>query len=141
MSVVNQRKPEVRPIEIEQPNEIKIPKPKVIKKGFTSTQAGLSKMKKVRSFDTLPSEKVNNVGKCSYVSNWKLIGSFTEDRLNEKLAKNRESARNSRKRKKIYIELLEKKIEQLQQELNSTKKQLEINTLTLDKATKHSQVV
>ena len=64
-----------------------------------------------------------------------------EDRLNEKLAKNRESARNSRKRKKIYIELLEKKIDQLQHELNSAKKQLEINNLTLDKATKHSQVV
>ena len=61
--------------------------------------------------------------------------------MNEKLAKNRESARNSRKRKKIYIELLEKKIEKLQQELTSTKKQLEMNVATLDKATKNSQIV
>lgn len=33
-----------------------------------------------------------------------------KEKLNQKLAKNRESARNSRKRKKIYIELLETKV-------------------------------
>lgn len=32
------------------------------------------------------------------------------EKLNKKLEKNRESARNSRKRKKIYIELLESKV-------------------------------
>lgn len=34
-----------------------------------------------------------------------------EEAINEKLEKNRESARNSRIRKKIYIELLENKVE------------------------------
>ena len=33
---------------------------------------------------------------------------------NDKLAKNRESAKNSRKRKKVYVELLETKVEELQ---------------------------
>lgn len=35
------------------------------------------------------------------------------EKLNQKLARNRESARNSRKRKKIYIEMLEKKVNSL----------------------------
>lgn len=35
---------------------------------------------------------------------------FELERLHKKLEKNRESARNSRKRKKIYIELLENKV-------------------------------
>lgn len=38
-----------------------------------------------------------------------------------KLVRNRESARNSRKRKKIYIELLENKVSELSSELNETK--------------------
>ena len=74
-----------------------------------------------------------------------------------KQAKNRESARNSRKRKKIYIELLEKKVylinkhnqklsflykvDQLTQELNTTKKQLELNTCSLNKMTTQTQMV
>lgn len=37
---------------------------------------------------------------------------------------NRESARNSRKRKKLYIELLEKKVVDIQLELNETKRKL-----------------
>jgi len=37
--------------------------------------------------------------------------------VNQKLARNRESARNSRKRKKIYIELLETKVSALTEEL------------------------
>jgi len=55
------------------------------------------------------------------------------EKLDMKLARNRESARNSRKRKKIYIELLEKKVDQLTQELESTKKQLELNSCNLNK--------
>lgn len=35
------------------------------------------------------------------------------EKMNQKLAKNRESAKNSRKRKKIYIELLENKVNYL----------------------------
>jgi len=38
-------------------------------------------------------------------------------RDNDKLAKNRESARNSRKRKKIYLELLENKVTLLSEQL------------------------
>lgn len=47
------------------------------------------------------------------------------DKTNDKLAKNRESARNSRMRKKIYVDLLEKKVEQLTQELEAARKQIE----------------
>ena len=36
----------------------------------------------------------------------------------DKLAKNRESARNSRKRKKIYVELLETKVSELTDEIS-----------------------
>jgi hypothetical protein len=38
-----------------------------------------------------------------------------------KLARNRESARNSRKRKKIYLELLENKVAELQTFLDDAK--------------------
>lgn len=40
----------------------------------------------------------------------------------EKLARNRECARNSRKRKKVYIELLESKVKQMTDELSQIKK-------------------
>ena len=46
----------------------------------------------------------------------------TIEKMNVKLARNRESARNSRKRKKVYIELLEKKVESLTNELATTRK-------------------
>jgi hypothetical protein len=36
----------------------------------------------------------------------------------DKLARNRESARNSRKRKRVYVELLEKKVEKIKIFLN-----------------------
>jgi hypothetical protein len=45
----------------------------------------------------------------------------------DKLAKNRESARNSRKRKKIYLELLENKVTKLSEQLESSKKVYEKN--------------
>ena len=41
---------------------------------------------------------------------------ITIERDNDKLAKNRESARNSRKRKKMYLELLEHKVTKLSQQ-------------------------
>lgn len=41
---------------------------------------------------------------------------------NVKLLRNRECARNSRKRKKVYIELLENKVKSLSDELDKTKK-------------------
>ncbi|CAD8185300.1 unnamed protein product [Paramecium octaurelia] len=43
------------------------------------------------------------------------------DPVQQKLAKNRESARNSRARKKIYYELLETKVKELQDELDKVK--------------------
>ena len=49
-------------MEPEKVNEIKIPQPKVLKKGFTLTHSGNSKMKKVRSFDTLKADVVETVG-------------------------------------------------------------------------------
>lgn len=58
-----------------------------------------------------------------------------------KLAKNRESARNSRIRKKVYIELLEKTVDQLQQELDSTRKQLDANNNNLSKLNFQSKPV
>jgi hypothetical protein len=70
-------------------------------------------MKKVRSCDVLKSDEL--------------------EKLNQKLAKNRESARNSRIRKKVYIDLLEKTVDQLQKELTSARKQLENNTNNLSK--------
>lgn len=39
------------------------------------------------------------------------------ERDSDKLAKNRESARNSRKRKKIYLEMLEHKVTNLSENL------------------------
>jgi len=70
-------------------------------------------MKKVRSCDVLKSDEL--------------------EKLNQKLAKNRESARNSRIRKKVYIDLLEKTVDQLQKELTAARKQLENNTNNLSK--------
>jgi len=69
--------------------------------------------KKVRSYDVLRSDDM--------------------EKINVKLARNRESARNSRKRKKIYIDLLERKVDQLTKELDTTKKQLDLNTDNLNK--------
>jgi len=58
-----------------------------------------------------------------------------------KLAKNRESARNSRIRKKVYIELLEKTVDQLQTELVTARKQLENNSSNLNKVSFQSKPV
>jgi hypothetical protein len=44
-----------------------------------------------------------------------------ENKNQDKLAKNRESARNSRKRKKIYVELLETKVSELTEEISQLK--------------------
>ncbi|CAK87797.1 unnamed protein product (macronuclear) [Paramecium tetraurelia] len=48
-----------------------------------------------------------------------------QDPVQQKLAKNRESARNSRARKKIYYELLEVKAQELQIEVDSLKQQIQ----------------
>eukprot|EP01017_Pseudomicrothorax_dubius_P051018 TRINITY_DN974_c0_g1_i3.p1 TRINITY_DN974_c0_g1~~TRINITY_DN974_c0_g1_i3.p1 ORF type:complete len:354 (+),score=79.94 TRINITY_DN974_c0_g1_i3:58-1119(+) len=58
-----------------------------------------------------------------------LMQNFNEDNdLNShKLERNRESARNSRKRKKIYIELLERKVVELNEENQNLRKHLDEN--------------
>ncbi len=61
--------------------------------------------------------------------------------MNVKLARNRESARKSRRRKKVYIDLLEKKVDVLQAELNATVKQLEQNTTSLSQVTVQNKIV
>ena len=86
-------------------------------------------MKKVRSCDVLKSDELG-MDPC-IVQTVDLI--FIE-KLNVKLAKNRESARNSRIRKKLYIDLLEKTVDQLQTELVNTRKQLETSTNSVSKA-------
>lgn len=63
------------------------------------------------------------------------------EKSNEKQARNRESARNSRIRKKIYIDLLEKKVEKLTQELEAAKKQIEQNNLNAQNESVQSKLV
>lgn len=50
-----------------------------------------------------------------------------KDSNTKKLERNRESARNSRQRKKFYMELLEDKVQQLQQEISEAQSKLEEN--------------
>ncbi|KAL4467063.1 hypothetical protein ABPG74_010660 [Tetrahymena malaccensis] len=78
-------------------------------------------LKKVRSFDAL---KVDEI-----------------EKMNQKLARNRESARNSRKRKKIYIELLETKVATISEELEKTKRVLETNNQYLNKLSFQTQIL
>lgn len=63
------------------------------------------------------------------------------ERLHQKLVKNRESARNSRKRKKIYVELLEKKVQELTQELFAARKQLEAANINSNQTAVQSKLV
>uniref|UniRef100_A0A0G4HZ50 BZIP domain-containing protein n=1 Tax=Chromera velia CCMP2878 TaxID=1169474 RepID=A0A0G4HZ50_9ALVE len=53
------------------------------------------------------------------------VGGNVEDRRSKRLARNRESARQSRKRKKMYVELLEDSVARLQMELQLAKDQLQ----------------
>lgn len=64
-----------------------------------------------------------------------------KSRLDQKLAKNRESARNSRKRKKIYIEMLESKVAELTTELEVMKKTIEMNSENLNRLSSHTKTV
>jgi hypothetical protein len=50
------------------------------------------------------------------------VSTYTEDSAQAKLIRNRECARNSRKRKKIYIELLENRVNVLNEELEKCKR-------------------
>ena len=63
------------------------------------------------------------------------------DKLNLKLKRNRESARNSRKRKKIYIDLLETKVTELSDELALANKALENNALNFSKMNSQARIV
>ncbi|CAD8194109.1 unnamed protein product [Paramecium octaurelia] len=52
----------------------------------------------------------------------KKVSNFQDDSTQAKLLRNRESAKNSRKRKKIYLELLENRVNTLKDELEKCKK-------------------
>lgn len=56
-----------------------------------------------------------------------------EDSAQAKLLRNRECARNSRKRKKIYIELLENRVKSLNEELEKYKRILKTSANYLSK--------
>ena len=57
------------------------------------------------------------------------------------MAKNRESARNSRKRKKVYFEMLEAKVVELSDELTAAKRKIKQLEDSQDKLSYHSKIV
>jgi len=128
-SLINDAKPASKPDEEKLLLDEKLNEARrmFLQKGDSPSHMGAnaSKMgvKKVRSYDTLKFDE------------------FGKEKLNMKLARNRESARNSRKRKKVYIELLEKKVEHLTQELNATKKQLELNSNNMNKMSMQTKLM
>ncbi|KAM3131299.1 hypothetical protein pb186bvf_016617 [Paramecium bursaria] len=63
----------------------------------------------------------------------------SEQQNSSKLAKNRESAKNSRERKKIYYDLLEKKVQELEEENEKLKETLRNQTQNLDFVNKKTQ--
>ena len=63
------------------------------------------------------------------------------EKINFKLAKNRESARNSRKRKKVYFEMLEAKVVELSDELTAAKRKIKQLEDSQDKLSYHSKIV
>lgn len=66
---------------------------------------------------------------------------FNKEKINYKLAKNRESARNSRKRKKMYFEMLESKVVELSDELKEAKNKIKDLEENQDKLFYHSRIV
>jgi len=84
------------------------------KKLHIESMADLANLRNKPPFDKYEEDPIKRVK--SYNINSNEFG--LEDR---KLIRNRESARNSRKRKKIYIELLENKVSDLSAELTDTK--------------------
>ncbi|KAM3130961.1 hypothetical protein pb186bvf_016984 [Paramecium bursaria] len=63
-----------------------------------------------------------------------------EDNTNAKLIRNRECARNSRKRKKIYIELLENRVKSLNEELDKTKRILKTSASYFSKMSQNQHL-
>ena len=57
------------------------------------------------------------------------------------MAKNRESARNSRKRKKVYFDMLEAKVVELTDELNAAKRKIKQLEESQDRLSYHSKLV
>ncbi|KRX03835.1 hypothetical protein PPERSA_04630 [Pseudocohnilembus persalinus] len=84
-----------------------------------------------QSLNQTGDESTNNINNSNSIQ--KIIEKGGEVGLEEKLEKNRESARNSRIRKKIYIELLEQKVLKLSEELEVKKVQLSEKDNYLDK--------
>lgn len=59
----------------------------------------------------------------------------------QRLAKNRESARNSRKRKKIYYDLLEKKISEMSDECENLRELVKAQAMELQRQANEKQMV
>lgn len=63
-----------------------------------------------------------------------------QDNYNAKIKRTRESARNTRERKNFYIQLLERKVNALQDDIKLTQKQIELTSEAIDNATKSASV-
>ena len=64
-----------------------------------------------------------------------------EEKINLKKAKNRESARNSRKRKIVYFDKLEEHVIELNEKLNAAKNKIKQLEESQDKLPYHSKIV
>ncbi|CAD8131855.1 unnamed protein product [Paramecium octaurelia] len=91
----------------------------------------ISSLIKITNQEQQSDEKVGKRQVPSKIQSQLIVGSSNCDK-EDKLAKNRESARNSRKRKKIYLELLETKVTKLSEQLEIFKR---VNEQTTELAT------
>lgn len=68
-------------------------------------------------------------------------GGGASEKFSDKLAKSRLSAKMSRERKKLYMELLETKVSNLEKEVHKSKEELETTKGFLEKLVKQNQTV
>ncbi|CAD8140578.1 unnamed protein product [Paramecium pentaurelia] len=91
----------------------------------------ISSLIKITNQEQQSDEKVGKRQFSNKIQSQLIVGNSNCDK-EDKLAKNRESARNSRKRKKIYLELLETKVTKLSEQLEIFKR---VNEQTTELAT------
>ncbi|CAD8196578.1 unnamed protein product [Paramecium octaurelia] len=80
----------------------------------TSTRLTKNQIKLSRKSSIIPNDQID-------MQSCQMSADGNMDSVQQKLAKNRESARNSRARKKLYYELLETKVQELQEEIQRLK--------------------
>ncbi|CAK63956.1 unnamed protein product (macronuclear) [Paramecium tetraurelia] len=80
----------------------------------TSSRQTKNQIKLQRKSSIIPNDQIE-------MQSCQMTGDENIDSVQQKLAKNRESARNSRARKKLYYELLETKVKELQEEIQRLK--------------------